>query len=94
MEGHPRISQDFYCGIPSCHLAAGWVHSGPCSSTNADPTPIPLCGLLRALTTHLELLLQLGLQLPHPWRKLQAGRKVNGASQQHGVGAIEKLVPK
>lgn len=50
MEGHPRISQDFYCRIPSCHLAIGWVHSGPCSSTNADSTPIPLCGLLRALT--------------------------------------------
>lgn len=59
-----------------------------------DPTAFCCVVSLGPFCPYLELLLQLGLQLLHPWRELQAGRKLNGVPQQHGVRAVEKLVPK
>lgn len=43
---------------------------------------------------HLELFLQLGLQVFHAWRQQQPGWEAPGAPQKHGVCTIEELVPK
>lgn len=43
---------------------------------------------------YLEFFLQLGPKLLHPRGQHQPGGQRGGASQQHGVGAIEELVAK
>lgn len=48
----------------------------------------------RAGGRYLEFFLQLSLKLLHPRGQYQSGGQRGGASQKHGVGAIEELVAK
>lgn len=73
---------------------AGWVATNSLPLTHLWSLPTQPRGTTQGGRKYLELSLQLGPQCLHLRGQREPGGQGGGASQQHGVGAIEELVAK